>query len=110
MKRNRLFILFFIILILICTTTSLAGSETNKGLSSLNNTIAYYGGILTAFALSTGVLVMIIHFIRLANSYDHPIMRRQVQKDIVISGVTIALIGGIGLIGRIIAASVLYTP
>lgn len=81
--------------------------ETNTKLAEFAELVSNYADILIAFALSTSVLIFIIHFIRLANSFDHPFMRRQVQRDIFITGIVTALIGGITIVVKVISSTVL---
>lgn len=62
------------------------------------NTISTY---IIAFAAVTSVLIFIVHFVRLASSYAHPMLRHKVLKEMFVSGICTALIGGIGLIFKI---------
>lgn len=109
MKRFIVLILI-IMLIMLSSSTVFADGNTNIALMKFQQTVDKYGDVLMGFALSTSVLIFLIHFIRLANSYDHPFMRRQVQRDIFITGIAVAMIGAIGVIGKIVAATALYTP
>lgn len=109
MKKSA--IIIFVVLMLIFTSSiAFAAGGTNEALANFQEVVGKYGDILMAFALSTSVLIFIIHFIRLANSYDHPFLRRQVQRDIFITGIVVAMIGAIRIIGAIVAATTLYTP
>lgn len=112
MGRRTILILLICILLVSLSSTVFAAQagSTNEELANFQQLIARYQGVLIAIALSTAVLVFIIHFIRLANSYDHPFLRRQVLRDIFISGITVAMLGGITVIGKIIAATVLAKP
>lgn len=53
---------------------------------------------ITGFGAVTSVLIFIYHFIKLGAVADNPWERREVMKNILISGICTALLGGISLI------------
>lgn len=60
-----------------------------------------YRIILAGFAgvgAVTSILVFIYHFIKLGTMPSHPILRREVMSNMLISGICTALLGGITLI------------
>lgn len=60
-----------------------------------------------ATALLTSYLVFIVQMIQLAILPSHPIKRRQAVVGMVVSGITLMLLGGIGLIKTIIFQMIL---
>lgn len=75
--------------------------ETTEKINEFKAEIGSIINIALAFISVTSVLIFIIHFIRLANAYDHPLFRRKVMEDISTSAIVTALIGGIGLVSKI---------
>jgi len=55
----------------------------------------------------TSVLVFIFHFVKLGSMPSHPIQRREVLNNMLISAVTTALLGGITLVMTIFYYTVL---
>lgn len=77
--------------------------EVNEGISELRQEISFYSGMFSAFVLLTSVLILTIHFVRLATSYNHPLHRRKIMEDIATVLVTTALLGGVGIIVYVVA-------
>lgn len=65
-----------------------------------------YGFILNSFVavvILSNFIIFIYHFCKLgAQACDHPLIRKQVINDLVISGICLALIGGAGTIYTIL--------
>ena len=75
--------------------------ETIEKIDDFKKEIGSITNIILAFVSITSVLIFIVHFIRLANSYDHPFLRRKVQSDLAVTAVVTALIGAIGIVAKI---------
>lgn len=81
---------------------ALPASTEEQFLQKLQPFFKEYGLILNVFiavVVLTNLLIFIYHFCKLgAQACDHPLIRRQVLQDLMISGVCLALIGGAGSI------------
>ena len=98
------------IMLLYITPVFAAGSnieKTNEKLKEFKIFMDKYSNIILAFGLVTSVLIFIIHFIRLASTYNHPIARQEVIRDIGVTGLIIALMGGIGLVSKLVVTTFL---
>ncbi len=110
MRKYRFFSILFIVIILLSLfhSTAFAGGEheiindeTIEKIDDFKKEIGSITNIILAFVSITSVLIFIVHFIRLANSYDHPFLRRKVQSDLAVTAVVTALIGAIGIVAKI---------
>lgn len=109
MKNKKKLLMMAILIVLIASTqTSFAdegyvivNDETYEKINEFKDEISHISTIVIAFSAVTSVLIFIIHFIRLASSCNHPLIRSKILKDIAITGICTALIGAIGLISKI---------
>lgn len=110
MRKYRFFstLLIAIILLSLFHSTVFASGEheiindeTIEKIDDFKKEIGSITNIILAFVSITSVLIFIVHFIRLANSYDHPFLRRKVQSDLAVTAVVTALIGAIGIVAKI---------
>lgn len=72
--------------------------KVNEELKNFGGEISWIASAFVSLSLATSLLIFIINFIRLACSYTHPLIRQKVLKDILISGICTALLGGGNLI------------
>mgnify|MGYP001156486688 FL=1 len=107
-KYRHLSILLIVILLLFLSNSLVFANEhqiinekTVEKINDFKNEVGSITNIFLAFASITSVLIFIIHFIRLANSYDHPFTRRKVLNDIGTTAIVTGLIGAIGLITKL---------
>lgn len=106
MKRERLFkrmsrVIPSVMVFIMMTTTMVFAKET-KFTTAWTELMKEWNSIVTGvagFGALTSLLVFIIHMINLASlGNSHPIARKKVLNDILISGITTALLGATGLI------------
>lgn len=70
-----------------------------KAWNSLFNEYSIFVSGFIGFSLLTSILVFIVHLIKLGSEGNaNPIIRAKIFKDILISGITTALLGCIGVI------------
>ena len=63
--------------------------------------IAEYNILLSgvwAFFMTSSVLIFIIHFIKLGQWSNYPMVRQKIMSDLVVTGVCTALLGSFGLV------------
>lgn len=110
MKKYRLFTVSIVVLVLLFAfqlTVFAAGEheiindETKEKIDDFKTEIGSITNVILAFVSVTSVLIFIVHFIRLANSYDHPFLRRKILNDIGTTAIVTGLIGAIGLITKL---------
>lgn len=82
-------------------SNGIINNDTIGKIKAFKNEINFIANVIIAFAAVTSVLIFIVHFIRLANSYDHPITRKKIINDIYVTAICTALIGAVGLISKI---------
>lgn len=80
-------------------------SKLNKALGAFKGEINDLATFLIAFTLVTAILCLIIHFIRLQGSYSHPLIRRDILKDIFTVLICVSLLSAVGLIISLILNS-----
>lgn len=106
MKRIKGFYNKFLIImfnLLVFTQTAYADRPTLKvAFENFNLEIKFLFSGISALALVTSVGVFVIHFIKLASAPSHPIKRREVMMNLVVSGVCTGLLGAVNLIVWII--------
>lgn len=108
-NSKKMLILIIVLLSIVSTCViSFAGNnheiinnETYEKIDDFRKEINTLTNIAIGFAAVTSVLIFIIHFIRLAFNAGQPMLRALVIRDIMITGVCTALIGGIGIIVKI---------
>lgn len=71
--------------------------KVSDAIGEFKDTMNTISNIFLAISAVSSVLIFIIHFIRLASSYNHPMIRHKVIVDIMISGICTAGIGAFGL-------------
>jgi len=80
----------------------IASAEEDQFSTALNSFFSDWQLFISGFmgvAILSSVLIFIIHMIKLATSGgSHPMIRRKIMGDILVSGVTTALLGGISLV------------
>lgn len=93
-------------------TTSMAFAEENKFATAWGELMVEWHTIIAGVAglgALTSLLVFILHMFQLATlGNSHPIIRKKIMNDILISGITTALLGGVGLIFWIIYQTVFF--
>ena len=106
MKKERLYkratrMLLFVMLFIMMTTT-MAFAEDNKFATAWGELMAEWNTIIAGvagFGALTSLLVFIVHMFQLATlGTSHPIIRKKIMNDILISGITTAMLGATGLI------------
>lgn len=117
MSKNKLFkyLLVFLVIIFILFINNISYvsavginlEDTNVKILEFKKVVDFFSNIAIAFSLLTSVLLLIIHFIRLAGSNAHPLLRHDVIRDIGVTGIITASIGAIGLLSKLVAATVL---
>lgn len=104
-----LFMSFNILCINVYADSFPAETESNF-LDTLKPFLEEYRFLLNAFVgftVITSILVVIINLMRLAfQAGEHPIMRKQVERDLLTSFICLALLGGAGAIYAVILAIV----
>lgn len=81
--------------------------ETKEAISNMAETIDFYSNIFLAFALTTSVLVLIIHFVSLMQSGDNPQKKSQALSNITTTLVITAILGIFTTITKFIVYSLL---
>jgi hypothetical protein len=80
---------------------AIINAEVNKAIMEYKDEIKVIANILIGFSAVTSVLIFIIHFLRLGGLHSRPHKRKEVIKDLMVSGMCTAAIGGFGLLFRI---------
>lgn len=104
-----------LILLLICTFLLVAPDLVHAKNQIINdNTVTKLGefkdiigsmtNIVIAFALTSSVLIFIIHFISLAKSADNPNKRSEALDNLLKTGIITSILGGIGLFTKLLLA------
>ena len=78
--------------------SDLGNGRFQKAMFDFNNNAHYVYSFLIGFAFITAMLVFILIFMKITWLPDHPIKRREAMEDIVTSGVSVILTGGIWIV------------
>lgn len=91
MKKNKL----FLFLIPIMQYGTVFADDVNNKISDFGKTISFYTNIFIAFSLATSILVLIIHFVRLAIVAHNPKLKKEVLGNIITTCIVTAITGTI---------------
>ena len=78
--------------------SDLGNGQFQRAMFEFNNNAHYVYSFLIGFAFVTAMLVFILIFMKITWLPDHPIKRREAMEDIVTSGVSVILTGGIWIV------------
>lgn len=78
--------------------SDLGNGQFQRAMFEFNNNAHYVYSFLIGFAFVTAMLVFILIFMKITWLPDHPIKRREAMEDIVTSGVSVILTGGIWVV------------
>lgn len=103
MKRLVLLQTFFYTLLFRITSvyafnTSYLKPSLNKKIQAFQQECGTLINGLLGFFLASSVLIMIVHFIRLGQYGDKPVMRAKVMNDMLITGICTAGIGSLWVV------------
>ena len=100
-KKICLFTIFLLIITIAFNFLSInsfatASSSGNlqHALNGFLDTYSFYFNIFLGFVIATNLLIFIYHFSRLGATSSNPQERAKTLKDMLISGVCLAIIGG----------------
>lgn len=82
-------------------------AELNKAMTALKGDIDQILTLIVIFSLLTSILAFIIHFVRLGAAHSHPLIRKEIFKDIGVVGLSVTALSGLGLLGRLLISSFL---
>lgn len=78
--------------------SDLGNGQFQRAMFEFNNNAHYVYSFLIGFAFVTAMLVFILIFMKITWLPDHPIKRREAMEDIITSGVSVILTGGIWVV------------
>lgn len=109
LKKSCKYVPFLMILTLLYTDVAFA-EDKNKGfITAWTELMKEYNVIVSSvvgLSVLTSLLIFIIHMMQLASSSNNAVARSAVLKNVLISGICTALLGGIGLIYMLVYTSV----
>lgn len=79
-------------------TENLGNGAFNRAMFEFNNNAHFVYSFLIGFSFITAMLVFILIFMKMTWLPDHPIKRREAMEDMVTSGVSVILTGGIWIV------------
>lgn len=100
-KKKIVFMIAFVLLMFVINVdVAFAGGKptTDEAWKAFMDEYRVILAAIAGIGALTSVLVFIFHFIKLGTMPSHPIQRREVMNNMLISAITTALLGGISLV------------